>query len=187
MPDYFTIAELRARYTELADTAAYTDADVDATAAVAEQAIEDACNVAFVERTATDVVSTQTTYGARKLLHTPVRGITSARDADGNTIVVTGATIDGRWVTLPNGWPDGQVTITYTHGQDAPPLRVKQAAMILTREWLISGPVTDRQTQLPTEGGGAVNLALPGGRFGTFGIPEVDATVAQYSHESLVA
>jgi hypothetical protein len=100
---------------------------------------------------------------------------------------MAGAMIDGRWIALPGGWPAGQVSITYQHGHAEPPLRVKQAAMILTREWLISGPVTDRQTQLPTEAGGAVNLAVPGGRFGTFGVPEVDATVAQYSREALIA
>jgi hypothetical protein len=186
MPDYFTIAELRARYSEL-DDVAYPDAAVDDVAATAEQAIEDACNVAFVPRVATDVVSTQTPYGERRLLNPPVRSIDSAVDASANSIDVTGAVVDGRWVALPDGWPSGQVSITYTHGHTEPPLRVKQAAMVLTREWLISGPVTDRQTQLPTEAGGAVNLAVPGGRFGTFGIPEVDAAVAAYTRESLVA
>jgi hypothetical protein len=186
MPDYFTLAELRARYPEL-DATSYPDDVVDGVAATAEQALEDACDVAFVPRAATDIVTTQTAFGDRRLLNTPVRSITSADDAAGNSIDVTGATIDGRWISLPNGWPAGQVSITYQHGQDVPPLRVKQAAMILTREWLVSGPVTDRQTQLPTEGGGAVNLAVPGGRFGTFGIPEVDATVAQHSRESMIA
>jgi len=59
--------------------------------------------------------------------------------------------------------------------------------MSLAREWMVSGPVTDRQTGIPVEGGGTISLAVPGGRYGTFGIPEVDSTVAQYGVQVFVA
>lgn len=186
MPDdYFTTDELRDRYPEIS-LAAYPDVRVEEVRALAEEAIEHETGYAFVPRTATDVVHGQSVTGARALTRSPVRSITSATDQDAGAIDITGARVDGRWITLPAGWPVGPTQITYSYGYDQPPARVKQAAMVLTREWLISGPVTDRQTQLPTEGGGAVNLSVPGGRFGTFGIPEVDATVESYGRKSLI-
>jgi hypothetical protein len=47
------------------------------------------------------------------------------------------------------------------------------------RTWLTKGPIDDRATGIPTEGG-TIPLLTPGVRGSTFGIPEVDAVVEQY-------
>jgi len=195
---YFTVTEFRTRYPDLTDTK-YPDDTVEQYRQLAEQAFEDACQRAFVPRTATETIVEDrgnrwlqyTRYDAnyatpgRHLAHSDVRRVLSATDSTNTTVDLSG-------VQLNNGWvygltATGPVTITYEYGADQPPLRVKQAVMSLAREWMVSGPVTDRQTGIPVEGGGTISLAVPGGRFGTFGIPEVDSTVAQYGVQVFVA
>jgi hypothetical protein len=51
--------------------------------------------------------------------------------------------------------------------------------MLLTKVWLIKGPLDDRLTSLSTDDG-TFTLLTPGVRGSVFGIPEVDATLAQY-------
>lgn len=195
---YFTTEEFRARYPDLNDTR-YPDALIDEYRQLAEQSFEDACDRAFVPRTATDTLTQQpvTThtyaYGyyndysqsaiapscaPRRLAHPDVRRIVSATDQTNTTLDLTNVQVSYGWVYGLTA--TGPVTVTYEYGLDQPPLRVKHAVMALAREWMVSGPVTDRQTGIPTEGGGSISLALPGGRFGTFGLPEVDAAVEQY-------
>jgi len=189
MPDtpYFTPAELRALYTDVADATAYPDVLMNQYRALAEQAFEDAAGVAFVPRTVTEALRSPN-GGVLRASHPRVRSVTAATDAVGATISLTTLQVDGSWLTVDNGWPLnlGAVTVTYTHGYDSPPLRVKQAVMALAREWMLSGPVTDRQTGIPVEGGGTISLARPGGRFGTFGLAEVDAAVEQYGLQTYV-
>lgn len=196
---YFTADEFRARYPDLADDTKYPDSLVDQYRELAEQAFEDACQRAFVPRTATETIVEDrgnrwlqyTRYDAnyatpgRYLGHSDVRRILSATDSTNTPVDLGGVQLDSGWVYGLSAY--GSVTITYEYGADQPPLRVKQAVMSLAREWMVSGPVTDRQTGIPVEGGGTISLAVPGGRYGTFGIPEVDATVQQYGAQVFVA
>jgi hypothetical protein len=188
---YFTVAELRARYPDLADDTAYPDVLVEEYRELAEQAFEDACDRAFVPRVATDTVTedrsyrwervTRTdfsTFHGRKLNQHDIRRVLAATDSTGIALDITAAELNHGWVYgLPSG---GTITITYEYGLDTPPLRVKHAVMALAREWMLSGPVTDRQTGIPVEGGGVISLALPGGWTGTFGLSEVDECVRRY-------
>lgn len=179
---YFTTAEFRTRYPDI-DSTNYPDEMVDEYRQLAEEAFEDAAGRAFVPRTVTENSYRRTPTDGRHLLRPDVRRILSATGS--STIDVDGLTTSNGWVT---GISDtGSVSVTYEYGLDSPPLRVKQAVMALTREWMLSGPVTDRQTSIPVEGGGTISLAVPGGRFGTFGIPEVDAAVEQYAWRVFVA
>jgi hypothetical protein len=56
--------------------------------------------------------------------------------------------------------------------------------MILTRAWLVSGPVDDRATQIAGDGI-TIPLSTPGFRGSTTGIPEVDAVIDQYRMVSI--
>lgn len=173
---YFTDAELVAfapatETNTLEERAAMRD--------LVEQALEDACDVAFVPRTATETFSGS---GGRLLVlpTTLVRTITTAAD-DGTPLDLADVKITGRAAYRPGGWPQGtaNLAVTWEHGHDLPPLRVKRAAMILTKVWLLKGPVDDRATQLAGDYG-TINLATPGMFGATFGVPEVDAVVTRY-------
>jgi hypothetical protein len=175
---YFTVAELRATENKLGDVDAFPDDDLDAMRQTVEEAFEheEAANVAFVPRLRTETFSGS---GTERLVVSAarVRSAVSAT-ADGEPLDVTAArAVTKRGLWLPATWPagDSNLVVTYEHGYDAPPLRVKRAALILAK-----GPIDDRATQVPDGAGGAINLATPGLFGARFGIPEVDAVIAQY-------
>lgn len=181
---YFTPAELRARYSDL-DAATYPDEQIDDVRETAEEAIEHAADVAFEPRTSTAIL----TRRDRTRLRIPAAKVASVDSITGTdgALDLTGGQLIDPYYTLLTGLPEGPLTVTYTHGYATPPRRVKQAAMILTRAWLIDGPVDDRATSLAVEGGGTVTLATPGMRGAWVGIPEVDATINAYQHRVWVA
>ena len=144
MADYFTTAEGRATDATFAGLA---DAIIDAARAEVEDEIEnDLCRgYAFVPRTATVTLS-GTGYASLFLPHLYVRSVTAVRtwttdpavyvdlsvaELADITVSETGAI---RRATL-GYWPAGydNVTVTYTYGMDAPPARVKRAALLLFR------------------------------------------------------
>lgn len=175
-PDYFTLDELRA----MPDLALRSDEELEAMRALAQSSIEDACGVAFVPRAKTVSRRAHGTVlrpGPPRLL-----SVASVIGVDG-AIDLTDVTIAGGLLVMPDGWPTDELTVTVEHGHDAPPLRVKSATMILAREWLLKGPISERRTQLPTESGGSINLATPGLLGSTFGIPEVDYVVKAYRED----
>jgi hypothetical protein len=53
---YFTVAEIRAEYPELADTTKYPDAKIDTVRERAEHAFEDAAGIAFIPRDTTETL-----------------------------------------------------------------------------------------------------------------------------------
>jgi hypothetical protein len=191
MPDtpYFTAAEFRTRYPDLTESR-YPDATIDAWRTTAEQAFEKAAGVAFVPRQATEALyAANGTDRVLKANHRLVRAVSTATDSAGDAVDVTDSLADGSWLSLTNGWPldDGPVTVTYTYGYDAPPEPVKQAVMMLTRVWMVEGPVTARATQIPTDTGGTINLATPG-QFGSeFGVPAVDEILELYRRRTYIA
>lgn len=188
---YFTVAEFRDRYSDISEDK-YTDSQIETARALAEEAFEHACQVAFVPRTATQNLAGN--YTGSLILNWPhIRSITSlsqdgtAFTADQLALLDFTAGSVVRYGPRSSGYFLGAVEVVYEHGYDSPPLRVKQAVMILTREWLVQGPVSDRRTSLPTEAGGSITLAMPGVRGAVTGIPEVDATIQQYGEQSYVA
>ena len=82
--------------------------------------------------------------------------------------------------------PGQPLTVTYTHGYETPPARIRRAAMIATRIWTTRGPVDDRATQIAADGA-TVNLATPGLAGSVTGIPEVDAAIRQHDRRALIA
>ena len=74
----------------------------------------------------------------------------------------------------------GDLTIGYEHGQ--PVADCRRICLILARQRLLHGPLDQRATQAPVEGGGSINLATPGLLGSRFGIPEVDAFCNDHDH-----
>lgn len=188
MPDdpYFTPEEARAQEPALASEEAYPDELIDAMREAVEQALEHACGVAFVTRTATDERH-DGPGSSDLLLDWPRVQDVSAASVGGSSITgdaLTGLVPyrDGR-VYYSGGWVSGRgnVLITYTHGYEAVPGRVKRAAIILTKRFLVQSPVNDRATQLVNSDGTTQWLVTAGVRDAIFDIPEANAVVEEYS------
>ncbi len=173
---YFTVAELRERFTE--DLEDYDDAEVQAAIDDAVEAYENEAGLAFVPREATATITELVDACTIRLPRRLVRSITSATGATTGEIDVSEARIKRRLVTLPAAWPAGEdIEVVYEHGRAAPASRTIRATQLLARSWLIDGPVDDRATQISAAGGGVINLATPGLLGSVFGIPEVDAAL----------
>ena len=180
---YFTVSEFRARYSDLTVADGYPDTTVEEYRVIAEEAFEDAAGVAFEPRTTTRTLYLDD-FNDRLFLHPRLRTVTAVL-IDGTALTdLTGLRISES--TLAGYRWRGQIVVTYTHGFDAPPARVKQAVMILAKTWMVQGPIDDRATQLGTEDG-PINLATPGILGSTFGIPEVDQTLRQYGMGTVLA
>ncbi len=180
---YFTVAELRAQDSELANTVKFPDSRLETARVDAEEEIEHAADVAFVPRTASETVSGRGSphiYASRYR----VRAITAAViDGAAVTDLSTIRVVGSRRLRRDAGWPwgDRNIELTYLHGYDQPPRRIKRAALILAKEWLLEGPITQRATQIATGDGGVTNLATPGVFGSIVGLPEVDAAIRFYS------
>lgn len=187
---YFTVAEVRARFpVELPSTGtgAVSDATLEYWREYVEDRIERCCDVAFVPRTVTGRVLSGTGTAYLEVPHTRVRSVTSVTD-DGTTVDVDDALIVNGALYLSAGWNVGvsNLTVAYTHGYDEPPLAVKEAAMLWTREMATKGPITDRATQIPTESGASINLSVPGLLGSVTGFPAVDEVLNEYREPSFV-
>lgn len=185
----FTIAQARA-VTPLNNATLYPTQTIVDTRTLVEQALEDACGVAFVPRYRKESFDG---WGVTTLLaHQP--RVTAIRSASLNGTALTvsdlalvGGNQNGRLYYV-NTWTSGygNYVVAYEHGYEQPPLRMTQAALLLAKNWLVKGPIDDRTTAFSTEDG-TFSLATPGLRGSTFGIPEVDAAVADYGLRVSVA
>jgi prepilin-type processing-associated H-X9-DG protein len=187
---YVTLAELRA-LPNLADTAKFTNAELVAATDWFETLFEDYTGVAWVPRTATD--ERHSGNGNVVFLdHLFPRTITAVRsysDAATSTAYTANELADLRLEpsgairrnTL--GWftsAYGLIAVDYTHGWDAPPADVIEAAKVAIRAHLIDDYQANRQFAVSTEAG-IIRTSQPGeGR--PFGLPEVDAVANRRNH-----
>ena len=179
----FSLSELDAK---LQTPASYTAAQKADARLWAEESLEDACGRAFVPR-----------YGRRTFSGTGETfldlgrlDIRSIRDAtvddealtDLSVLVVNGGYLyrEDRFDSGTRNWAIG-----FEYGLDYPPARVKQAAILLAKSWLVKGPIDDRATSMITEDG-SFTLSTPGRGDVEFGIPEVDRVVQAYSVQTVV-
>jgi len=177
----FSIADARA-LKPLDNATQYPLADVIAMRTTVEEALEDACGVAFVPRYRLETVDGP---GSTSLLLRP--RTTLIRSATvGTTTLSAGDLADLRYspTGLVSGynWTCGSsnITVGYEHGWVTPPERMKRAALMLTKAWLVSGPVDDRAATFSSAEGGTYGMVVPGRNGSRFGVPEVDATCDQY-------
>ena len=178
----FTIAEARA-VKPLDNTTAYTLQMIRDTRTLVEEALEDACGVAFVPRYKRETV--MGTGSSRLVLSQPrvtaVRSISAITDTTSIVVHTSGV------IYYPAGFArDTAYIVSYEHGHPSPPLPAKQAALALAKKFLLSGPVDDRTTTMSTEDGTYV-LSTPGMRGAIWGVPVADSFAAQYSQRACIA
>lgn len=177
---YFTVEELRAAQ-DLAGS--ISDESAEEMRDLAEEVIEQGAGVAFIPRRTIERAYTLPSGVIRldNSLARSIEGLTVDEDEWDTDEIADRITLSGRYVLGLAGCYGRNVVVTYDYGYEAPPRRIRRAAMILTRVWLNSGPVDDRAIQLASDGA-TINLATPG-KFGSYtGIPEVDAAISSYSH-----
>jgi hypothetical protein len=86
-------------------------------------------------------------------------------------------------VYYSTGWSTlapSNLTIGYEHGHDYPPERIRQAAMLLAKQWLSPTAIDDRAINMSNDTG-TYALFQAGVRGHMFSIPEVQAAVDQYT------
>jgi hypothetical protein len=180
---HFSIAEARAT-APLDNTTKYSTARIVAVRGLVEEALEDACGCAFVPRYAHETLSGS---GSASLLLRPLISRVRSATVDGTAFSDSDITslsigLTGTVYSAARAWSSGsnKVVVGYEHGYGYPPARVKHAALMLAKRWLIDGPVDDRATGFSNETG-TYQLVTPGVRGAMFDVPEVNATVQQYS------
>lgn len=185
MPEYFTLAELRA-LPDMDDDTRYTDDRCEAAAAYVVAIIERVVGTSFVPRDVTQVFDGHMASDDVVLSASYVRSVTSAT-VDGVSVsddlrVAPGGVLRrfpvGTYV--PDVWPTGNVTVEYTAGySDTPPGDIKEAALQATRARLLTmdsqAGIDDRRTSMSTDQG-TVNFVVAGEDRPT-GYPEVDAVI----------
>lgn len=178
----FTTRELRAFDSDLADTTLYPYAKVIDARNFAEQTLEDLCGVAFAPRySIKDVSGDGSTFITVRSHVSAVRSLT----VDG--AAVSAATLDALRVDRdgtvysPGVFTTGfaNYRIGYEHGHTTVPERVKVAALILAKHYLLNNPIDDRATSLSTEDG-TFALVTPGLGGAPTQFPEVNAVVKAY-------
>jgi hypothetical protein len=178
----FSEAEFRAMGTAYANTTNYPRARIVEMRNTVEQTLEDACNRAFVPRYELETVNG--VYGNTILTRWPkVRAVRSVT-VDGTAAVDLSGYVGLRYgqVHTTGYWTAGygNVTIGYEHGDDAPPERIRRAALILAKRWLTPGSADDRAINVSNDTG-TYALFQAGVRGHMFDVPEVQAAVDQYS------
>jgi hypothetical protein len=182
----FTVAEAR-KLRPLDNTTTYPTADIVAMRTTVEEAIEDACGVAFVPR--------YDRYDGigDSVLRLPRSYVRRVRWATSNATALTAGDLSnlliraGQFVNGYSWTRDAAVSVGFEHGMDRPPERVRRAALLLAKVWLVSGPVDDRATSFSsTETGATYSMVVPGRGGSVFGVPEADAVVQQYRLPAIV-
>lgn len=179
----FEVAELRAHDPAFADAALYPESLVQAARTAAEQRLERACRLAFVPR-ARRVTLAGDGGDAVTLPDNAVRSVTSV-SVDGVALTAEElAALDVReWgrVRRTDGltFAEGAVVAAfYEHGEDRPDEPVRQACMLLAREYLVRSSLSSRATVEATDVG-FFRLSVAGPERPT-GLPEVDAVIREF-------
>jgi hypothetical protein len=191
----FNLADARA-LSPLDSTTNYLTADIIATRTAVEQALEQACGVAFVPRYTYEVVQGG---GYKSSLIPTWPKITALRSAsiDGSSVTISGNVLLKPDGTLDYfmGWSSrsafpyvNAVTVGYEHGYASPPGEIKRAALKLAKAWLVGrrNPIDDRAVTFSSSDGGTYSLAVPGRNGSYFGDPDVDAAIDRYSFDVAV-
>lgn len=180
---FFTTTEARAFDNgAMSDTTAYPSQTIVDGREQVEAEIEEACGVAFVprgRRVLVDGSGTSTLFLPHGRIHSVVSVAVDDEAVDLADVTLYGD--EGRLVVSAGSFATGtlNVAVLVEHGYAQPPARIKRAALILLKDRIIGSNVHDRALSHSDESG-TMTLAVAGTN-GVFGIPEVDAAVAQYA------
>jgi hypothetical protein len=157
----------------------WTAAQMEQMRTTVEDAIEEHYGTALVPRYRREKVSGD---GTTLLgIPGPIRAI---RDITVNGTALDAATIAALY--LKDGWLSGytwtagigNIIVGYECGLDEAPGRIRQDAVRLARQWLVSGPIDDRALGAASpDGQFSYGLATPGRNGSIFGLPDLDAVV----------
>lgn len=181
----FSVAEFRSLGTAYTNVTNYPTSVVTDMRTRVEQALEDACNVAFVPRYTRETAAAN---GTTLILKWPkVRTIRAASSVTGGITTTLSAgelallSWDDRGL-YGYSWPVGygNLTVGYEHGWDRPPEMMRQAALLLAKRWITPGAADDRAITLSNDQG-TYSLFQAGVRGHQFDVPYVQTAVDQYS------
>ena len=191
----FSVAEARTfGRRELADQNTYSDADILNAEAEIREAFEQVCGVAFIPATTEQYLDGSGT-SSLLLSQAKVQAITAgviydadmvARETfDATDLADLAIYGDGRLTRRTKGsWPRGDrnIKLTIVHGYPVCPQEIRRAAIKVAIAKLVPSDLGDRATYM-SDGNMTFSLSTAG-RFGAeYGLPEVDATLARYSHK----
>jgi hypothetical protein len=115
----------------------------------------------------------------------PLRSVVAVV-VDGDPQPVEGIRVVGQDAVHPTGWwRHREIEVVYEYGHDTPPVAVANAVEIVAKDFLIGGPFTDRDLQRETADG-PIFRSTPGYKGRRFGIPEVDAVIAQHQRPQIL-
>jgi hypothetical protein len=198
MPEYFTLAELRA-LPDVSSAVKYPDATVEAAAAYVVGRIESFVDSTFIPRSVIEVYdgveanrSPTPTVALRKRHPVQVTALTESGNVyDAGALaelVIDGIflrrRVSGSWVSW-RPWQPGlqNLSITYTAGfSTVPPADVKETALWATRDRLItlvSSASHNERARAVTNEYGTTSLATADEDH-PFGLPAVDSVLAEY-------
>lgn len=175
----FTVAEARA-LKPLGNAEMYPLAALLTARTLAEQTLEEVCNVAFVPR-----------YRRERAIpvrhgHVRVKGrdIRAIRDLTVDDVALTVDELAA--ITVPREFTIAGVSKTgsryvigYEHGHDFPPEQARRIALRLAKRYLVETPIDERASSMTTDDG-TISLVTPGLRGMLFDIPEANAFVQVY-------
>lgn len=184
---YFTIAELRARKSELANATTFPDAKLEAARDYAEQRFEALAHAAYLPRTVTETVIGKGKASLFLSAFVEVSAV-SAVTVDGVALTATElAALKVRpWGEVINTatWTeDSAIVVTYTHGFTEVPEPVKNATLMLATYHLLP-PAIDARATVMTNDVGSFRISIAD-KTGRTGIPEFDSVAApgNYGYE----
>jgi hypothetical protein len=181
----FTLAELTAIKPV---NKTWTTAEMAEMRTTVEQAIEDEYGTALVPRYDRRTVSPD---GLGSItLQDPVRSV--------RAVTVSGTALTASQIALLTfdsgyiagyAWPYAAVVVVdYEYGLSSPPRRMKKDALLLARQWLVSGPIDDRALGAASpDGAFSFGLATPGRGGSIFGLPDLDAAIQASPYRVCVA
>lgn len=182
---YFTPAEARTAGPKLSDEDKYPDALILSARRAVEEECERITGRSFVPRFRRVVLN----GSDRETLWLPNPDVRRVRalSVDGAAVLPEDTLIQGAagHITARRGafgYGNGNVVVTYEYGLDAPPQRIKTAALIRVRDVLSSTKtgVPDRATFQIVDGR-VFGVPQPGVRGSSTGIPEVDAAYEEWA------
>jgi hypothetical protein len=181
---YFTVAEAR-RTKPLQKTDTYSDADIEAARIGAERDLEhcEATNQTFVPRYRREIVRP---HGSRRVW------LDRARPRRIRSLAVDGVELTADEIAALDLFDFGlvkldrratHVEVAYEYGWDSPPRRMVEAALLLTKQYVIDSQIDDRALRVIDPEGRETVYSAPGVRGILFSIPEVEGAVRQFRLE----
>lgn len=195
----FTESEARNMHaTLLASATVYPDSAIAAARDRIADRFQHVCAVSFVPRYERDRLAGNGSYmlqtgwpRVRSIIAATIGGTAqTVGDIDYDPVLPYMYHTAGTWTAADRTDPRN-VVVEYEHGWETPPAAIKRAALIVLRHEIVpdeaGGSISARAISL-TDEIGTMRLSQPDMRFGRpYGIPEVDATLREYSMQPLVS